>query len=566
MSGVNSTSGLSRFLDQLEHVQGSRGLKAVEASVLFTSVAAITNIVVSIIKVVGSLIQLAKGEKNTHFESALKQFSWGVVTLTPGFGGAVALGYLGYKTAANGQKLAEQAKQNNELKKQVTQLERVVKRMELETAGLTTIDFSEQLFPELKNKGLPVVSLLLDPANNTGEYESTATIEEVLETASKEKLKLLETQFKEKKIKVLSMIDIQNGFLNGGSLMVPGAEEKIFKNIEKLLQENEFDLIVMTKDFHPKSHKSFTSRYYTVKETPDSLTLTPKSDGQKIGVKIKPFWKDLPMGQYFNITENNDGSITFTEKEDPKATKGAKLKALRDGDLMPFAKALHPVEITPYMFRNVEQEVDNQNAILEKLKEIGLFSAINTTEIKSDFTIDGKQITAAFDGNGNWDEAFVKGFKEKLGDEYTLEKTKGILGALLEDLWPDHCGVGTKSHQFHEKLVTLLQTHASHIPMVPLIKGNDFRLGEAYSGALNTRGYLASPYLPLLKNFEIEKNVVVGVADKYCPTNTAVDAQKAGIPTTVVTLCTAGITEEDTKAANVLYKKYGVKVVTGTKI
>lgn len=52
----------------------------------------------------------------------------------------------------------------------------------------------------------------------------------------------------------LLLIDIQNDFLPGGALAVPGGDE-IIPVVNALMQE--FDVIVATQDWHPPDHGSF---------------------------------------------------------------------------------------------------------------------------------------------------------------------------------------------------------------------------------------------------------------------------------------------------------------------
>ena len=49
-------------------------------------------------------------------------------------------------------------------------------------------------------------------------------------------------------MKTLVIVDLQNDFLNGGSLEIPNANE-IIKPINDILDN--YDLIVATKDWHP---------------------------------------------------------------------------------------------------------------------------------------------------------------------------------------------------------------------------------------------------------------------------------------------------------------------------
>ena len=59
-------------------------------------------------------------------------------------------------------------------------------------------------------------------------------------------------------MKTLVIVDLQNDFLNGGSLEIPNANE-IIKPINDILDN--YDLIVATKDWHPEDHLSFSSNH-----------------------------------------------------------------------------------------------------------------------------------------------------------------------------------------------------------------------------------------------------------------------------------------------------------------
>lgn len=58
--------------------------------------------------------------------------------------------------------------------------------------------------------------------------------------------------------KALIITDVQNDFFEGGSLAVPNAGE-IIPYINLLMEENEYDQIILTQDWHPANHKSFAS-------------------------------------------------------------------------------------------------------------------------------------------------------------------------------------------------------------------------------------------------------------------------------------------------------------------
>ncbi len=59
-------------------------------------------------------------------------------------------------------------------------------------------------------------------------------------------------------MRTLIIVDIQNDFLEGGSLAVPNGNDviPILNEIQK-----DFDLILATQDWHPQNHKSFASEH-----------------------------------------------------------------------------------------------------------------------------------------------------------------------------------------------------------------------------------------------------------------------------------------------------------------
>ncbi|MDQ3292082.1 MAG: bifunctional nicotinamidase/pyrazinamidase [Bacteroidota bacterium] len=59
-------------------------------------------------------------------------------------------------------------------------------------------------------------------------------------------------------MKALLLIDIQNDFLPGGALAVPGGDQ-IIPVVNQL--QSHFDLVVATQDWHPAQHKSFASQH-----------------------------------------------------------------------------------------------------------------------------------------------------------------------------------------------------------------------------------------------------------------------------------------------------------------
>ena len=84
------------------------------------------------------------------------------------------------------------------------------------------------------------------------------------------------------KIKILTIVDMQNDYMKGGPMAVKGADELI-PIINELIKNGEYDAIIATQDWHPSNHISFASTHdkkpfskikVMDKETGDEETLT----------------------------------------------------------------------------------------------------------------------------------------------------------------------------------------------------------------------------------------------------------------------------------------------------
>ena len=60
--------------------------------------------------------------------------------------------------------------------------------------------------------------------------------------------------------RALIIVDVQNDFCSGGTLVVPEGE-RVVPIINGLIASNKFNLIIGTKDWHPADHKSFASNW-----------------------------------------------------------------------------------------------------------------------------------------------------------------------------------------------------------------------------------------------------------------------------------------------------------------
>ena len=81
--------------------------------------------------------------------------------------------------------------------------------------------------------------------------------------------------------KALIIVDMQNDFCEGGTLAVPGSNE-VIPYINLLMEENEYEQIILTRDWHPADHKSFASN--NGKKVGDTIKIT--IDDKTVNAKI----------------------------------------------------------------------------------------------------------------------------------------------------------------------------------------------------------------------------------------------------------------------------------------
>jgi nicotinamidase/pyrazinamidase len=103
---------------------------------------------------------------------------------------------------------------------------------------------------------------------------------------------------KNKYVKALLLVDVQNDFMPGGSLEVPHGD-LIVPLINRL--QKYFDLVVATQDWHPQNHKSFASNYANKKPFEEidlhGMTQTLWPDHCLQGSKGADFHPDLKINK-----------------------------------------------------------------------------------------------------------------------------------------------------------------------------------------------------------------------------------------------------------------------------
>jgi len=122
------------------------------------------------------------------------------------------------------------------------------------------------------------------------------------------------------------------------------------------------------------------------------------------------------------------------------------------------------------------------------------------------------------------------------------EQTK--LMGVDQILWPTHCIAGTEGADFHPKLET---RRSSAI----LRKGTDPQV-DSYSGFFDNAKQRSTGLAGYLRELEVNRITIVGVATDFCVKATALDGIELGFNTTVIVDATRGVNLEGGDASKAL--------------
>lgn len=87
------------------------------------------------------------------------------------------------------------------------------------------------------------------------------------------------------KTKVLTIVDMQNDFVEGGPLAVAGGK-KLVAIINDIIKTGEYDAIIATQDWHPSNHISFASTHG--KEPYSNMTVVDRQTGREEVITLWP--------------------------------------------------------------------------------------------------------------------------------------------------------------------------------------------------------------------------------------------------------------------------------------
>ncbi|EGC33013.1 hypothetical protein DICPUDRAFT_155005 [Dictyostelium purpureum] len=123
----------------------------------------------------------------------------------------------------------------------------------------------------------------------------------------------------------LIIVDVQNDFMEGGSLEVKNASE-ILKPINRLRDRHNFDMVVLSKDFHPLKHVSFASTHAnkkpfdTVKTKSNSPQLlfpdhcVQNTYGSEFNKKLKVLESDTIITKGMNVDVDSYSAFFDNDK------------------------------------------------------------------------------------------------------------------------------------------------------------------------------------------------------------------------------------------------------------
>ncbi len=138
-----------------------------------------------------------------------------------------------------------------------------------------------------------------------------------------------------------------------------------------------------------------------------------------------------------------------------------------------------------------------------------------------------------------------------------FEPIEGIEG-IGPVLWPDHCVQGSKGAEFHPDL-DVTRAHA-------IIRKGYLKNIDGYSGFVNNDKKTKTGLAGFLKENNIKRIFVCGLALDYCVYWTASDGKKNGFETYVVKDLTRGIAPESIEAAVADMEKNGIHLITSDQV
>jgi nicotinamidase-related amidase len=107
-------------------------------------------------------------------------------------------------------------------------------------------------------------------------------------------------------MKVLIIVDVQNCFIMKGSLGNNEADMTMMREIESMIKDGGYDMVVFTRDAHPPNHQSFATYPDHCRDM--SKTKCPKTITKKVPTIKDTLEKSKTIGQLTNISDSTIAS------------------------------------------------------------------------------------------------------------------------------------------------------------------------------------------------------------------------------------------------------------------
>ena len=165
----------------------------------------------------------------------------------------------------------------------------------------------------------------------------------------------------------LILIDIQNDFLSGGSLEVPKGDD-IIDNVNSIMDN--YNIVVATKDWHPKDHISFASNH-----------------------------KNKNVGQIIKI--NNLDQMLWPDH------------CIKDSKGSEFPKKLNSHKIHKIFYKGVDSDIDSYSGFYDngKIRSTGLSNFLKKSNINQ---VDIVGLATDYCVKYSSIDAYNEGFKTKV--------------------------------------------------------------------------------------------------------------------------------------------------------
>ncbi len=123
------------------------------------------------------------------------------------------------------------------------------------------------------------------------------------------------------------------------------------------------------------------------------------------------------------------------------------------------------------------------------------------------------------------------------------------------ETWPVHCEADTSGAAIKNEVIAALKdTENSDVPYIPFYKGQYDDGYSGFEGKTQHKGKLDDT----LKRYGIKNLHVVGLATDFCVKATAVDANKAGYNTLVISDLVAGVSKDSES----IVKSAGINLIS----